>query len=165
MSLIFFFNLKRYGEVENSSSNFFNDRPYENFLRSTPKSSKQIATVSSKKINYKTMNPAMMRKFFDQNSEFHLSKNFDELFVQMPQNVEKKSYSQAEMQNLKSNDLHRSSKSGFGSMMAIPIQVQSDDINKDNSIIETKSSNSKEKSIFREIFVKFILKKINSELQ
>ena len=90
------------------------------------------------------MNPAMMRKFFDQNSEFQIDKKFDDLFIQPSQNVEKKSFSQAEMKDLnlaKTNDIHKSSKSGFGSMMAIPI-IQSDDLTKENSVInENKTSN------------------------
>ena len=116
----------RLGEVENNGP-----AAGDTMANKENKTMKQTVSSSSMgaKLSYKTMNPSMMRKYYDMSmQELNASlnakaKNYDNLFLSNNKKVNEKSYSEAEANQAASN----LTKNHFGSMLSIPIQVRGEE--------------------------------------
>jgi len=130
----------RLGEVENVNSKLY--EPFGKFaerksLKSTQsKTTNPLLNVSNKqspsttpKINYKTINPAMMRKIYNKDvSELNVrtgiaAVRYEEMFgFVQGKGKSEKSYSEAEFQEV--SGLDQAKRNSFISMMSIPVQLR-----------------------------------------
>jgi len=115
--------------VENNSNS---SKLYEAFGKVAERKSLRQATSSSAKISFKTMNPSMLRRNFGKEPVEMSSEKarFEELFVQMQTkggNRSEKSFSEAEIHEMRGCEAVKGARGSFGSMMTIPVQLRNEE--------------------------------------